>query len=272
MKKLLLLTIFLLLCTTFFCQTKHTFSFGSGTNHLYNGMLTPYNWSGFRIIGLTYGNENRLNEDWKSFFNIGAGFSSLTLDYNFANKLKNGQPFAKEIDFFINKSYLRKVMQVVDFDIYVGGLVSAQGVYQVAEFIVAPTSDLYAVDFFQIGVSGGLFTSLQLKWKSIIIRNTTSYLLLGALLYPNYTGDSPFYNGTKNYLTFATIDKRNFIENRLGIEFPLYIRGKFINNFSLYHDFKYEHSTLKDNIFTRFEHTFNMGVIFKIEKPNKNNL
>lgn len=109
---------------------------------------------------------------------------------------------------------------------------------------------------------------MQYRLKNILLQNTTSCLLLGAFLYPNYTGDSPYYNGTKDYFTFVFINKRNYVENRFKIEFPLYIQGKLINSFAVYHDLKYESSIIKDNIFKRLEHSVNIGIIFSINKLN----
>jgi len=267
MKKPITLLIGLVLAITAFSQGKHVFSLGHGTAETYNGMITPYNLSGTKIIHIAYSNEKLLKKEWKTFFETGMGISSLKVDYDFANKLGSGQPFVREFDAFINKSFLKKVIETNRFTAHAGFITSVQGVYQVTDYSSIPTTHGgHAIDFFQVGISEGISTSMQLKLKKIIFQNTTSYLMAGAFLYPNYTSDSPFYNGTRDYLTLAAINKRNYVENKLKVEFPLYIRGNFVNSFSISHDFKYEYSTIKDNVFRRFGHSINIGILFKIDK------
>jgi hypothetical protein len=268
MKRLIAVLIGSLLCMIVFPQSKHTFSLGRGTANTFNGMVTPYNLSGTKIIGMTYGNEKLPGKEWKTFFDVDLDVSWLRPDYDFANKLKKEQPFVLELDVHINKSFLKKVLEINGFTAHAGFITSVQGFYQIFDYSAMPAI-LKAADFFQIGISEGISASMQLKFKKVIFQNTASYLMAGAVLYPNYTSDSPFYNGgSGDYLTFATINKRNYIENRFKAEFPLYIKGKFVNSFSISHDFKYEYSTIKDNVFRRLGHSINIGILFKIDKLN----
>lgn len=276
MKRLVTILISsLLLYINAYSQTQNTFSLGRGTTSTYNGMLIPYNLRGCNVISLSYGNERLLKNDWKTLFDIGINKSTLRIDYNFANKLNSNQPGFLDFDVFINKSYLKQIVEVDKFTAYIGLITSAQGVYQATVYPDASfdmTKDRLT-HFLQVGVSEGISSSMQLRLKKVILQNTTSYLIAGVLLYPNYSSDNPLlYNGAGRHLTLAFINKRNYIENKFKVEFPLYIKGKFINSFSISHDFKYEYSTIKDNVFRRLGHTINVGILFKTDKLNISDL
>lgn len=266
LKRITVAVIGLLVCMTVLSQTKHTFSLGYGTENAFNGMITPYNLKGTKIIHLDYGNEKFLRKEWKSFFNAGMGISSSRLDYDFANNLTSGQPYVLGFDASLHKSFLKRVLDRDMLTVHAGFITSIQGNYQVSEYTSIPGQGGHAIDFFQIGISEGISASTQLRLKKIILQNTTSYLIAGAILYPNYSSDRPFNNKVGDYFTFTTVNKRNYVENRLKVEFPLYIKDKFINSFTLYHDFKYEYSTIKDNVFMRLEHSIHFGLLFKLEK------
>lgn len=266
-KKTTLVIIGFMICMSILSQTKHTLSVGHGTENAFNGMITSYNLKGPKIIHINYGNERMLQKEWKSFFNAGMGISSSKLDYNFANNLSLWQPYVLGFDASVNKSFLKKIIEREMLTIHAGLITSLQGNYQVSEYTSIPDQGGHAIDFFQIGISGGVSTSVQLKLRKAILQNTTSSMIAGAMLYPNYLSDNPFSNKrVGDYFVFTTVSKRNYVENRLKIEFPVYIKEKFINSFTLYHDFRYEYSTIRDNIFMRLEHSIHFGLLFKLDK------
>lgn len=127
MKRTTAVLIGFFFCMTIFSQTKHTFSVGHGIENAFNGMITSYNLSGTKIINLNYGNEKIWKKEWKSFFDVGMGASSLRLDYDFANNLSSGQPYVLGFDAFLSKSFLKKVIERDKFNVHAGFITSIQG-------------------------------------------------------------------------------------------------------------------------------------------------
>jgi hypothetical protein len=249
-----------------YSQGKHTLSFGAGTENAFNGMSLPYNFSGLNV-NFIYDYEKALKKNWKTFFDIDLQASFLTLNQRFSN---NSEYNAHLNDYEINvgKSFLKRIINTKNFSFHAGLIMSFQGNYQIIYNAMA-WDGLVNNDFLRLSLAEGVSTSFQLKLKRVIFQNTTSYLLLTASLHPNYSNDLPLFGGqNKDYFVLSTINKQDYLTNRFKIEFPLYIKGKFINSFVISHNLRYEHSTMKDNTYHKFAHTFNIGMIFQVKKLN----
>ncbi len=268
MIKRISLFIFLLVCIQAFPQNKNTFSVGGGTEGLNNSFLSPYNMDGNKFINVLYDKEKLLNGNWKSLFDINIGASSLWLDYNFANKVENG-PVSVDISASVNKMYLLKLFENNSFNLHAGFVGSLQSEYQAVTYTPVVYSDYVFYVFFRVAASAGIATSAQLRLKKIIFSNTSSYHLLNAMLYPNYSNDLPLVSGiSKEYWAFSSIGRRVYLSNKLRAEFPLYIKDRFINSFAVSYLFHYENSNIKDILYKKTEHVLSLGIIFDVTKLN----
>jgi hypothetical protein len=241
---------------------------GYGIENAYNDMLLPYNFSGYSFSFL-HNHEKYMKNNWKTFFDINLQVSFLTINQKFSINYENNAHM-NDYEINIGKSFLKKIIYVRNFSLHAGFTTSFQGNYQAVYNMIILSNGLISSDFFKLNLAEAISVSLQLKLKNILFQNNTSYLLFNASLYPNYTNDSPLIGGSeiREYFVLSTINKKNYLTNTFKIEFPLYISGKFINSFSIRHDLKYEHSMIKDNIYHKFVNTFNIGLIFKVDKIN----
>jgi hypothetical protein len=267
--KILFTIINLLIYFNAFSQTqdKHTLSLGLGMENAYNGMLLPYNFSGYNF-SFVHNYERFMKKNWKTFFDINLHMSFLTIDQKFPANYENNAHM-NDYEVKIAKSFFKKIISTRNFSFYAGFTSSFQSNYQTI-YNTMILSDGLISDFFKLDLTEAISTSLQLKLKSILFQNNTSYFVLSASLYPNYTNDFPLIGGSKfkEYFVFSTVNKRNYLTNTFKIEFPLYINGKFINSFTVSHNLQYEHSIIKDNIYHKFVNNFNIGLIFKVGKIN----
>jgi hypothetical protein len=268
--KIILLSITnLLIFLNAFSQTqgKHTLSLGLGVENAYNGMLLPYNFSGYNF-NFVHNYEKYMKKNWKTFFDINLQASFLTINQKFSANYENNAHM-NDYEIKIGKSFLKKIISAGNFSFHAGFTSSFQGNYQTI-YNTMILSDGLISDFLKLNLAEAISTSLQLKLKNILFQNNTSYLILSASLYPNYTNDSPLVGGSefKEYFVLSTINKINYLTNTFKIEFPLYINGKFINSFTISHNLQYEHSIIKDNIYHKFVNTFNIGLMFKVDKIN----
>lgn len=249
-----------------FSQSKSTFSLGGGYENMLNAFISPYNLRGTGVVNFNYENEKFKNERYKTISSINLKGASLEFDHNFMNKLDNG-PYNLMIGLFIDKNYLFNLYESGSFDFWGGFISSIQSNF---EFIVYDAIINYRPEysfFLNFGVSGGLATSAKLKFNKFTVQNTSSFLLLNAMLYPNYAYDLPL-PGTyvPNYFTLSSLKKRQCLTNKLKVEFPLYISGKLVNSFSVSYLFNYQNSSINDIAIRKYEHIFSLGFIFKIDK------
>ena len=248
-------------------QTKSTISLGRGVGSMHNSLLSPYNMDAVNFINGTYEKE-KIKGERISLFDMNIGASSLDLDYNFANKIEEGS-FGLEIGGSINQKYLYKLYALNRFSFYAGFAASLQAQYQVMAYNPVVTSENISTVFSMLSASGGVATSAHLRFKKVILKNTTSSLLLNAMLYPHYGYDIPLVGeSATNYLIFTSIDKRFWLSNKLQADFPLYLKGKFINSFSVSYITCYENAAINGITYMRLDHIFNLGLIFKISKLN----
>lgn len=265
MKKIVFLIISIIFAASVSAQTKSSFSIGCGMAKTHNVMLLPYTFKGINC-NIIYDSEKRMNNNWTTWGDAILAVSPfMRIDYDLGTSA-NGD-YSVDFELYLQKSFLKEIVDKNIFHFHAGFAASLQGNYQ----IFANDYGIYetlAKEFLAFGFSAGISTLFQLQLKKLMFQNHTSYMLLGASLYPNYMDTRPIINGFQDYFTAYTINKRNFVMNKFKIEFPLYINGKFINSFVLSHNLRFEHSTIKDNTYRRFIHTYNLGVIFKINKLN----
>jgi hypothetical protein len=233
----------------------------------YNGMLLPYNFSGYNF-SFVHNYEKYMKKNWKTFFDINLHASFLTIDQKFSTDYENN-PHMNDYEIKIEESFLKKIVSARNFSFHAGFTSSFQGNYQTTYSTIILSDGLIS-DFFKLTLAEAISTSLQLKLKRVLFQNNTSYVALSVSLYPNYTNNSPLFGGSgwREYFVLSTINKRNCLTNTFKIEFPLYINGKFLNSFTVFHNLQYEHSTIKDNVYHKFVNTFNIGLMFKVDKIN----
>jgi hypothetical protein len=259
--------LFLLICTLSFSQSKSTFSLGSGYENAHNGFISPYNYTGSGVINFNYENEKLKSKSYKTINNINFKGASLRLDHDFMNNLDKG-PYNFNLRLSIDKNYLFELYGGNQFSFWSGFVSSFQSNLQVVIHDAATIN--YRTDYYfflNFGLSGGLATSAQLKFKKFNIQNTCSFFLINAMLYPNYAYDLPL-PGTyvPNYFTFSSVKRRQYLTNKLKVEFPLYIADELVNSFSVSYLFNYENSSINDIAIRKYEHILSLGVIFKIGK------
>jgi hypothetical protein len=259
-----------LLCLLFsiytFSQSKSTFSLGSGYDNIHNGFISPYNLTGSGILNLNYENEKLKSNRYRTINSINFKGSSLRLDHDFVNNLEKG-PYNFNLGLSIDKSYLFKIYGDKKFSFWSGFVSSFQSNLQMVIYDAIIDYRAEYKFFLNFGVSGGLSTSAQLKFKKFNIQNTSSFFLINAMLYPNYAYDLPL-PGTyvPNYFTFSSVKRRQYLTNKLKVEFPLYIADELVNSFSVSYLFNFENSRINDIAIRKYEHILSLGVIFKIGK------
>ncbi|MDR1182393.1 MAG: hypothetical protein LBL13_10500 [Bacteroidales bacterium] len=266
------LTIITLFITagTAFSQSKHTLSSGAGKEHFFNGMMLALNFSG-KSFNIDYDYEKYMKHNWKTFLNVNlAGAPSLNLSENFPVK-----PYYDtrviDIDVNLNTVFLKKIFEKGNFSFHTGFISSLQYNYNYLKmkhkYEIIEASQFYEVSTsysVKVNLSEGIATALRLKWKQFTFQDITSCLLFAACLHPNYADDNPIYNNGnfKDYFVLATINQRNCLTNKFKVEIPLNMKGKSAKGLAITHNLRYEHSTIKDNIFHRFSNIFYIGIIF----------
>lgn len=262
MKRKGLLIIYLLFFTSIYAQTsKHTFSLGLGVENAYNEMLLPYNYQGISI-NTDYVFEKNYKNQWKILINPELSFSFSNLKHNITSIPLSS---IRRNDYFVQLDFLslKKIFNTNRISLYAGLVSSLQLVYQRIN-----NNEIYSRslsrEFLNLSFSEGISLFFHYRLNAISIYNTISYHLFTVSLYPNLPNNTFLDGRMKDYFTFSSIGKRNYINNQLKVELPLFLRRKSASSFVVFYTFKYEQSTIKDNRIEQISNIFNVGFDIKV--------
>lgn len=109
----------------------------------------------------------------------------------------------------------------------------------------------------------------SIKYEIVKYNPYNKYLLLNAMLSPNFWTNAPLFTGkAKKYLTFPSRGGRNFIANKLQADFPVHAKNRLINSFSVSYLLSYDNSHINNVTYKKLEEILSIGIIYDVTKLN----
>lgn len=231
-----------------------------GAKRSYNNIFVPYEFNG-GDYGLLL--EWRLPSSalWLSDAKLSLQYATLYAA-NSATDIKIFNAAQKCLGAKMQYQRMVKIATLLNrrLSLYAGGSAGSGAGYDV--LIDTDYSSYFLTVDFSLGAS--LYAEYQLG-KSLFSANFSAPLVTG-VFYPHYGTYLPFLSvgDAWSYFVVAPIGKLSRVSSYLKAESPIYICGKFINTFFLGYHFGYEYSTIRDNPVRTIDHTFLLGIVFKI--------